>query len=241
MSRNSTHRPNDKITERNAILWHEVENIVKKTRADVLTIFDCCFAGNLISDRSLNPDRNFEFLGATGYATTTPPPGPHSFTSALEWALEKLAALKAPFSTHEILLQIANQAPNFPRKQCPILKERNELTDRRLMLAPISKGGEFVLAENTVPVEKQKDAVKESLDLRFFFNKRPDGEQVRRLATKLKELIDKDAISATRISWVGLRSKDIIVREAAMKWLNYRKPSVSSQPNRLTLSPQDIG
>jgi hypothetical protein len=235
-------KPNDQITERNAILWHEAESIVKKTRADVLIIFDCCFAGNLISHgRSIYPRRNFEFLAATGHSTTTPVPGPHSFTSALVWALEKLVASKVPFSTMELFNQIGNEAPNFPRKQIPILKQRYELTDRRLMLPPIPKDGEFAPAETKPSVEKHKEAVKESLDLRFFFDKRPSDEDIQQLSKELKELIDKGAISTSRIGWVGLRSKDI-VKAAAMKWMNYRKPSVSSPaPTRLSLSPQDIG
>jgi hypothetical protein len=223
-------------------LWHEAESIVKKTRADVFIIFDCCFAGNLISDgRSIHPRRNFEFLAATGHSTTTPVPGPRSFTSALVWALEKLVASKIPFSTMELFNQIGNEAPNFPKKQIPILRQRYELTDRRLMLAPIPKDGELVPAETTPSVEKHKEAVKEFLDLRFFFDKRPTDEDVQGLSKELKDLIDKGAIATSRIGWVGLRSKDI-VKAAAMKWMNYKKPSISSpDPTRLTLSPQDIG
>jgi hypothetical protein len=237
----SHNKPNDEITERNAILWHEAENIVTKTRADILLIFDCCFAGNLISDgRSPYPNRNFEFLAATGHSTITPVPGPSSFTSALVWALEKLVASKVPFSTTELLNQIGNAAPHFPKKQYPILKERYNSSDRRLMLAPIPKEGDFVPTESKAPAEKQKEILKEALDLRFYFNKRPCEDQIKRLSKELKDLLDKGTIPASKVSWVGLRSKDI-VKEAAMKWRSYRKPSVTLQPNRSNLSPQDIG
>jgi hypothetical protein len=234
-------KPNDEITERNAILWHEAESIVTNTSADVLVIFDCCFAGNLVSDgRSPSTNRNFEFLAATGHSTITPVPGPSSFTSALVWALEKLVASKVPFSTTELFNQIGNEAPHFPKKQYPILKERYNSSDRRLMLAPVPKDGYCVSTECKAPAEKHKEILKDALDLRFYFNKRPCEEQIRRLSKELRGLLDKRATSTSKISWVGLRSKDI-VKEAAMKWRSYRKPSVSLQPNQLTLSPQEIG
>jgi hypothetical protein len=234
-------KPNDEITERNAILWHEAESIVTNTSADVLVIFDCCFAGNLVSDgRSPYPNRNFEFLAATGHSTITPVPGPSSFTTALVWALEKLVASKVPFSTTELLNQIGNAAPHFPKKQYPILKERYNSSDRRLMLAPILKDGQCVPVEYKPPAEKQKEFPKEALDLRFYFNKRPCEEEIKRLSKELKELLDKGITSTSKISWVGLRSRDI-VKEAAMKWRSYRKPSISLQSNRLALSPQEMG
>lgn len=212
-----------------------------RTRADILLIFDCCYAGNLVSEgRSPYPNRNFEFLAATG-GTITPVPGPYSFTSALIWSLEKLVASKVPFSTTELLNQIGNAAPNFPKKQYPILKERYNSSDRRLMLAPIPKEGHAIPSTRNAIAEKQKEVPKEALYLRFYFNKRPCEEQIKKLSKELKEFLDRSATSTLKIGWVGLRSKDIIVREAAMKWRSYRKPSVPLQPSQVTVSPQEIG
>src|SRR5450432_490152 len=194
--------------KRNGILWHKVEGNLEHTRADVLTIFDCCFAGNLVipSERSAS-QRIFEFLAATGKDTTTPKPGPHSFTTALIWALEKLSCRKTPFSTTELLHQIGNEAPDFPRrKQIPILKERFEPSDRRLMLAPIGEDISFRIQPPVLKLE----AVKESIDLRFFFDRPPDDEDIKCLSKELKKLTAAKAISAIRIGWVGLSSRDIV-------------------------------
>jgi hypothetical protein len=236
----------DNITRRNAILWHEVEIIIKRTQADVLTIFDCCFAGNLVSPsgRAPSPMRNFEFLAATGKDTTTPRPGPHSFTTALIWSLDKLVARNTPFSTTELFNQIGNEAPDFPRKkQTPILKQRFEESDRRLMLAPIPREGENRGSIYRPPVQ-ELDALKQSIDLRFFFDEPPTDEDVRRLSTALKELIEARTITATRIGWAGLSTRDI-VRAAAMRWRSAtlrskRSNSSLSAPGQFTYSPQDM-
>lgn len=56
---------------------------MKMSQSVVLMIFDCCFAGALVNVRVGYPHRNFEFLPAIGDSTSTPIPGPRSFTPAL--------------------------------------------------------------------------------------------------------------------------------------------------------------
>jgi hypothetical protein len=196
-----------------------VENLVKTTRADVLTIFDCCYAGNLCGR---SPRRNFEFLAATRDGRT-PVPGDTSFTSALIWALETLVAHNTPFSTTVLMNHIINKAPHFPKKQIPILIPRYELSDRRLMLAPIPKSGECVSSELPRPVYRQsadlQGTIKQSVDLRFFFDGSPTERKIACLSRKMKELRDEDDFPVTHISWVGLCSRDL-VRNAAKKWLS---------------------
>lgn len=210
-----------------------MESIVKETRADVFTIFDCCYAGNLCKDtRSPDPIRNFEFLGATEDGTT-PLPGEKSFTTALIWALENLSALNSPFSTAELFYQITAKAPSFPKKQRPVLKQRDEPSIQRLMLAPIPKGGKFVPSESPRLAQGQsldlQADIKRSVDLRFFFEEFPTEENITRLSKKMKELLDGGELPATHISWVGLFQRNL-VRNAAKKWL-------SILPSRTPISP----
>lgn len=221
-----------------------MESIVKQTRADILTIFDCCYAGNLCTDaRSPDPKRNFEFLGAAEDGTT-PLPGDKSFTSALIWALEKLSTLNTPFSTTELIYHVAAKAPHFPKKQRPVLKQRDEPSNQRLMLAPIPKGGKLVQSESSHLVRGQsldlQADVKRSVDLRFFFEEFPTEENITRLAKKMKWLLDEGEFPATHISWVGLFQRNI-VRNVAKKWLSIipsRIGTPTSPGNTAQVAPQ---
>lgn len=200
-----------------------MESIVKQTRADILTIFDCCYAGNLCTEtRSPDPIRNFEFLGAAEDGTT-PSPGNKSFTSALIWALEKLSTLNMPFSTTELIYHVAAKAPHFPKNQRPVLKQRDEPSNQRLMLAPVPKEEKHVQSGFSHLVQGQsldpQADIKRSVDLRFFFDEFPTEENITRLAKKMRGMLDEGEFPVTHISWVGQFQRNLI-RNAAKKWLS---------------------
>ncbi|KAL9035476.1 MAG: hypothetical protein Q9180_004842, partial [Flavoplaca navasiana] len=112
------------IDEPATVVWNYAEASLRQTLADIFEIFDCCYAGDLGRGRhgGVFSTRSFEYLGATSSGDTTKAPGPGSFSSALIWALGVLAKESGGFTTSTLANKI-REAPNFPKKQVPILTE----------------------------------------------------------------------------------------------------------------------
>ena len=81
--------PLDLRRDLNTAVWNKTEHILHDTQADVLQIFDCCYAGSLGTRGS--SQQKFEYLAATEADDTTMRPGETSFTNALIFALNELA------------------------------------------------------------------------------------------------------------------------------------------------------
>lgn len=191
--------------------------IIKRTKGDVLVIFDCCHAGVLAKGTRSVSDRSFEFLAACGSNEVTAMPGDTSFTSALIWSL-KLLAKKPSFTTHQLLRKINEDAPGFPRHQHALIMERGEDETscvRKLVLAPLPKPGEKDQRNFPPENQKPKDLIKHYLDLRFFYDKPPTKNEVLFLSESLKNMIANEKITVRHIGW--LRMTDI-ARNAADQW-----------------------
>ena len=211
--------PGKKHSLENAVPWHESEHIIRDADADVLLIFDCCYAGNLLTHnvRSYYQTRSYETLAACGRGEVTNFPGEDSFTSALIWALKKLVEERERFTVSELQTRIMNGAPSFPKGQFVPLLERYDPCDQRLILAPLPFGSD---AETPVspPPNHTMDLRQNSLDLRFFFPNPPDAEEIENLARRLKRDMVAQNIGARSIVWIALKNKDLI-RAAAEKWM----------------------
>jgi hypothetical protein len=228
------------------VVWHEAELIIKRTKADVLVIFDCCYAGSLAKRPRSISDRNFEFLAACGSDDLTDMPGDTSFTSALIWALELLVKSKSSFTTQELLRKVNEDAPGFPEHQHALLMERDEEDTRcfrKLVLAPLPKPGEKDEREITPKTEKSNNQIKHYLDLRFFYDKPPNNEEILSLSHALKGMIAEGTISARHVGWLKMTD---IVRKSIDQWRR-----MTGRRNELlwahqlkseadTLSPQDL-
>jgi hypothetical protein len=182
------------------------------TKADVLVIFDCCYAGDL--GRTWRQNlllRSSEFIGATVAGALTKIPGKSSFTTALIWALEKLANERPIFTTSELVKETCN-APDFPKTQVPILAERNAASNTRIQLSKLSPdGGELespgnagALGSDIVPLDPQY------LSLRFAFDNKPSDKEIKHMALSLNKMIKTHALSARRVDWGGLRSSNVL-------------------------------
>ncbi|RDW74874.1 hypothetical protein BP6252_06016 [Coleophoma cylindrospora] len=229
-----TRSPKEQITKRNSVVWHEAEPIIKTADADVLFIFDCCFAGNMakVEDRAYS-ERKFEFLAACASTSVTPMPGKRSFTSALIWALERLAETRPQFTTMELQNKINHESPDFPEDQTVQLMERGDPCLQKLVLAPLPKPGE----ENKTtyaPENKKASRIQLYLDLRFFYDHTPDEDEILRLSAGLRELIRTESISPRHVSWAGLKTADM-VRNVAQKW---RRLTIKDKQNPFFQSPQ---
>ncbi|RFU34106.1 hypothetical protein B7463_g2217, partial [Scytalidium lignicola] len=230
-------RPQGGALRRDLVVWHEAEYIIKSAEADVLVIFDCCFAGNLGNARDRGRmSRNFEFLAACDSEAVTKKPGPTSFTSALIWSLEKLVKTRVRFTTTELVSEI-NNAPNFPTDQkCHIVERDDEPCLHKLVLGPLPSP-ENEESEEYAPKNTQQKKINLYLDLRFFYEKAPGEDEIRRLSRSLRDLIANHEISTNHITWAGLKRVDVI-RSVIERWKSFEKnPTTPLTPNPQHMSP----
>ncbi|KAI4119499.1 MAG: hypothetical protein LQ338_007264 [Usnochroma carphineum] len=174
-------------------------------QADVLEIFDCCYAGQLALTRG--QDRLFEYLAATKPMDPTALPGDDSFTSALIWALEQLVEEKPQgrFTTKELLDKIKNDAPHFPKHQFPQLSDRDDINcpSGRIMLHPLQ-------ADRTVMEKSGQENATEPADghvvtLDFEFGKKPSDDRLWSLGERFNELFERNTFAVNRVRWRGMK------------------------------------
>lgn len=193
------------------VQWNTAEAPLQHTKADVFEILDCCYAGDL-GKSGLSSMRCFEFLGATSSASTTRLPGPHSFTSALEWALKELVKERSKFTTSELARKI-RENPDFPPLQVPVLNERNAASHRRIVLSPLPK------CEGSESIEEEESDIasrRELLDLRFVLPKFPDPKEVETLAEAISALIKAQPLQIHDVLWGGIQPD--IVQRVIKRW-----------------------
>lgn len=234
------HRDNNSTGDRNVdqVAWNQAEQLIHTAEeADVLLIFDCCFAGKLCGmlDKRYFSQRIFEFLGATvanGYARL---PGKDSFTSALIWALKELADEKDGFTTSKLYSTIL-KAPHFPEEdQPPVLSERRGQSLKRLVLAPVQldtgnngPAGSLVGAREqvetpaghdgspielnvTLPGHQNCSAI--SVTLQLVFREMLTSEELKKMCDGLKELIRSGELKAEQIICRAMEPKGASAHE----------------------------
>jgi len=204
---------------------------------DILLIFDCCYAGILdahFDGRGHWATRSFELLAACKDDAKTHPPGPKSFTRALIWALTSLLKDREKFSTHELQMRIPH-AKGFPRDQVVRIIDRGDPSDHRLVLAPVPLRSNLAKSE-PVPSRPPVTRPKKFIDLRFWYTKCPDEDEVNALSSRMKQLLNNEHIKADRVGWVRLGNVDQ-VRNVVEKWR--RLPPRQSTPTlpRLAIPP----
>ncbi|RDL32075.1 uncharacterized protein BP5553_09477 [Venustampulla echinocandica] len=210
-------RRNQQESEWDHIVWNRTEHILKDTQSDVLVIFDCCYANDLGRGGPLNP-RSFEYLAASSEPVTRSP-GPTSFTSALIWALKKLATpdpqLPVPpsqtvpiFTTSKLAAMICN-APQFPPGQKPSLNDRGTETYQRIVLSPLP---ELCMRDNTSSSAKVEDNPggtwptdpTDCLTLELSFREMQDEATIKKLADHFTKFMKFDNTSLCRVRWEGI-------------------------------------
>lgn len=228
----------------NKVIWNRAEHLLQDTRADVLEIFDCCYAGSL-GIRSPST-RSFEYLAATGPNETTKAPGPQSFTAALIWALKELVTERGCFTTQQLMHKIKNDAPSFPRDQTPVLSKRNNVNPAScIMLEPISKSKETPSLARLRSTSLLETGPPEVLNLKFIFDTRPAISDVQALGKALNEVMEERDFKVRRIMWGGLHSRTkFFLAEAAHKFLlgsnqRYKHFGSGSSPETLLYAVQN--
>ena len=183
--------------ERDIFIWNQTESLLLETGADVLEIFDCCYAGDLGTTRA--GTRTFECLAAATKENYTQGPGKRSFTAALIWALHDLAMTRFTFTTSQLLMKISTEAPHFPKTQSPVLYSRGR--DNRIMLRPLPSNE----AGPGPPLDAAAiDLKQEVLTLKFVFDMQPTAEEIKGLAHELNASVRRLNLPMSQIRWGGL-------------------------------------
>jgi hypothetical protein len=230
------------------VAWSQTERLIHTAEeADVLLIFDCCFAGKLsgtLDRRSPPSTRIFEFLGATTSNGLTRLPGKESFTRALIWALYELADEKEGFTTSRLYNQIL-MAPDFPvHEQTPVLSERRGHCLKRLVLAPLkAPPHEEQQVEELSGPSFEASSFKYSLTLQLLFPELPSMDEMDTMCGGLKELLRMGQLKANQIIWRGMYRKGLSpyeispsARATAFKWLS----SLSQKRKRSSSLSSDV-
>ncbi|KAI4092361.1 MAG: hypothetical protein LQ339_007958 [Xanthoria mediterranea] len=188
------------------VVWNYAEAALQQTKADILEIFDCCYAGDLARGscgRGFGT-RCFEFLGATSSGATTRAPGPSSFSSGLIWALGALAKESDRFTTNKLVNKI-REAPNFPKKQVPVLTERNDLSSlNRIVIAPLLNADE---ASTAVPAEETDTTRRQPwgfLNLRLSLESCPEKAEIAKFGEDVRCILQSTELKVQGVKWAGL-------------------------------------
>jgi hypothetical protein len=210
------------LTQIASIDWTSVEIMLEQTEADVLVIFDCCCAGILHCrpppEVRVCPRRKFLYVAACRAEQRTLSAGPESFTSAMIWALEKLAVDESGFSVRRLVRTLMSYE-HFPRdaQEAVVFESRFGAVDGDIWLAPSLGKGDAARTEVDDSSEGMK-ATADVLDLRFHFADIVTGSVVEDTALALKTFLRTEkGLRCHRVSFLKHKS---YVEGPARHWLN---------------------
>ncbi|KAI9669096.1 MAG: hypothetical protein M1831_000688 [Alyxoria varia] len=202
------------------IPWNSTEINLLDAQGDVLTIFDACFASNLVTaevfsnvnwepfDEKLGV---FEHLSAAGYDEITPLPGKDSFTNALITSLEDLLGPNQDhhFSTYQLQQRMTKMRPS----RAPWLSNRlMPEWDRHIRLGPLKK---FESMEKRPYPPNLNPSF---LLLEFELGKsRLEDEEIDGISKALAQAWRESPIEVRGVDWRGLCRRRQPLREAVAK------------------------
>ena len=177
--------------------------------------------------------RNFEYLGACGATEVTPLPGETSFTSALIWALKRLLETKPEgrFTTSELLAEIRDNAPHFPKEQHPVMRDRETGNHTgRIMLHPLQESS----ANAPFPADRETDidqAKQHGVTLHFDFAEKPSVAEIDILGDQFNQLFERNTLRVNGIRWGGVKPSmfaRVIHRFQSLQGINSKKRRVDA-------------
>jgi len=160
----------------------------------VLVILDCCFACSVMKGMTEHT-RSFELLAATGKDSTTPKPGPRSYTRAFIDSLKaQLCSNQSqPFTTFDLNQEITRRRDWSDQ---PILANRTDSATRHIVLAPLDS-----TQPSTVPTPIMHAG---HLNLRLVFTDTClSDNQVETLAEYLASAAKRSKLGISAIDWMG--------------------------------------
>lgn len=207
--------PNQRRERLSHIAWERAEHQLHDIGdgADLLLIFDCCFAGVLSkktgSIRTAFSNRIFEFLGSTQENDTAVGPGAESFTTALTWALRNLSSEPEGFTTHKLWLEI-QRAPAFSKiGQVPVWSERGKSSLHKLKIKPLPVNEQVENDETSGELAEHQKTVKFYLHLQVLWTQCPNEDDVDHLTDSLRDLVKVKDLPIKQVFWRGLSNEDL--------------------------------
>jgi hypothetical protein len=184
-------RPTDDNARETCINWTEVETSLGKTRADVLVVLDCCYAGVLqpaINRSTRSARRKFQYIAACRADQVTMSAGKDSFSRAIIEAFESLAA-KPGFTTSE-LVRTLTAHEDFPRKdqEALVFDSRFGPVDEDIWIAPSTEQATNAASQESKRQREDGLPTADFLDLRFRFAEHATESDVEATAEALKKL-----------------------------------------------------
>ncbi|KAI9685827.1 MAG: Phosphatidylinositol-4-phosphate 5-kinase [Bathelium mastoideum] len=221
----------------NSVMWNEAEKIIVGSEADVLLIFDCCYAGLIGRAHDLN---RFETLAACTADSRTHIPGKSSFTAALIWALEQLYSEKQFFTSSELRARITEHQ-HFPKVQYPQLNQRVP-SHSFIVIAPFSSPAAKLPVTPPQEQAAPQDAQASYIDIRIHFNN-DDGnhEKTFRIARLLRGLRQENQLPSHRIDFLGKNTVWSSNQWRAAATLGTHWREYARRQKRRKLSHQNVG
>lgn len=199
-----------------SIDWTQVEPALAKARADVLLVFDVCYAGLLSRPSTRGARKAFQYIAACTATQLTRSAGVHSFSAAIVWAFANLAD-SVGFSVSK-LVETLVQYEHFPRDtQHPgVYGSRYGPVDRDIWIAPAAKtttGKTLATGEDQAADDVPSADV---LDVRLHFADHATEAVVGNTARALKKFLLQENLPFHRIDFLRYKS---FVEGPARRWL----------------------
>ena len=224
--------PNNDAEQDWSINWTDVEPILGNAESDVVVIFDCCHAGLLCRPAYRGPRRSFYYVAACDADQQTYSSGDKSFTSAMIWALKKLA--HTPGFTVTRLVETLMQHKPFPREK----QEARVHTSRwgpghEIWIAPSPEkrnpGAVSALPDSRPSSSAREDLLPTAdiLDLRFHFADHAAETHIRQTALDLKDFLETNkSLHFHRISFIDHTS---FAKCIAARWIETHRRRKSAR------------
>jgi hypothetical protein len=198
------------------LVWRKIERELLETEADLLAIFDCCYAGALARPLTRSPSRKiFSFVASTEADQTAIGPGADSFTSALIHSLHKLVGRSDGFSVMELLSEI-QEAPYFKDTgQSPREGWRGDPPgDQRLKVRALPHAQNPEPAAEVIADSGTIDDVQYLLRLDFAFTEPLDQNHVSDFVSDLAHMIKISQSPVKHVAWgfLARRTKRLHLR-----------------------------
>jgi hypothetical protein len=207
--------------ENASIDWTDVEIMLRKTKADVLVIFDCCCAGLLLCRPpelgGRRARRKFLYVAACRAKQRTPSAGLQSFTSVMIWALGELAAGGSGFTVRRLVRTLMSYE-HFPRGQeAVVFESRFGTVEGDIWLAP-SMGKDVAGSSQMEMDSAHGTPTVDVLNLRFHFAESLTEAVVEDTALAVKEFLRTErGLRCHRVSFLRHKS---YVEGPARHWLD---------------------
>lgn len=192
------------VTHRAPIDWFEAEKVFANAQdADLLGIFDCCEAGHLLG----RGRRAFEYLAACRDGERTRGAGPKSFTRALIWALRQQRKDGINWFSVKELCEKVVRAPGFPEGEVhPQAGPQSAelLSSEPIIIAPADRllDPDACKRREDSRAAGSKTSSREYLDLRFRFDKKLNKKEFKKVALKIKTLMDDRNFNAKEVTFI---------------------------------------